>query len=215
MERYFSFRNLISVGMIKVLYVLGMIGIILGAIVVIAPLSQFVDIGVPGLLLLVLVVIIIQLLWRLVCEQWIVLFRIHESLEHLELMAQDWSARESWQPASGSPQPGPAPASTISAGGPVPALLRVISGPDAGRTFTLNRDNITIGRDAQNDVVLADPMVSGLHCRLRYGQGAWYIQDAGSTNGTIVNGERITARRLVQGDRLELGDSTLMFELIT
>lgn len=219
MDRYFNFRTLISVTIIKILYVLGVLGILIGAVIGLRETARFLPLGILEILMVFLLIIIAELLWRLICEQWIVLFRIHESVESIEWTMREVGARQALGPAvppSGPEYPVPRTGPQPAAAGEIPmARLRVISGPQAGQSFTLGRDNITIGRDTNNDITLNDPMVSSVHCRLRYGQGSWFVQDAGSTNGTIVNGERVTARRLVSGDRLELGDTELIFEVLT
>lgn len=90
--------------------------------------------------------------------------------------------------------------------------LTILSGPLQGMTVPLAKDNIAIGRGRGNDLSIPDGQVSRLHCRLRYGQGAWYIQDQGSTNGTYVNGRRVTATRLQNGDRIRVGKTDILFE---
>ena len=62
-----------------------------------------------------------------------------------------------------------------------------------------------IGTDLDNDLVLDDPFVSAFHCRLRFADGAWWVRDLGSTNGTSVNGLRVEETRLPEDARLELG----------
>ncbi len=67
---------------------------------------------------------------------------------------------------------------------------------------------ITIGRTAGNDLMLADAGVSSRHAQLQWTGGALHLTDLDSTNGSFVNGEKLTphvARRLKVGDRLRLG----------
>ncbi|MBT1172670.1 FHA domain-containing protein [Bifidobacterium sp. MA2] len=75
-----------------------------------------------------------------------------------------------------------------------PSLLVIIDGPLAGSSVPLTGDAITIGRAASNTVVLDDEFASSHHARLypdpRSGQ--WAIEDLNSTNGTVVNGQRLT-----------------------
>ena len=86
----------------------------------------------------------------------------------------------------------------------------VTSGDQAGAAVTLEHD-LTIGRDARRATfVLADPAVSGLHARIERNGGLPVLVDAGSTNGTYVNDERVTRRVLRPGDRVTLGDSQLI-----
>lgn len=217
MGRYFDFRDLISVRVFKVLYILGAIGVIIGAIVFLSLGSEWGQLGLPEIVALFFAVVMVELLWRLICEGAIVVFRIHESLERIEQIATDMALRPAPSPAFPSPEVGLTPPGAPHvplAEGVLPARLRVVSGARTGQIFPLGRDNLSMGRNDTNDIVLDDPMVSGVHCRLRYGQGAWYVQDAGSSNGTFVNGERVAARRLVDGDRLELGGTQLVFEVL-
>jgi hypothetical protein len=56
-------------------------------------------------------------------------------------------------------------------------------------------DMITVGRAANNDIVLADPTISKIHCYFRQGsKGEWILTDLGSRNGTLVNGRRLTPK---------------------
>ncbi|MCX6997564.1 MAG: FHA domain-containing protein [Kiritimatiellaeota bacterium] len=71
---------------------------------------------------------------------------------------------------------------------------------------------ITIGRGHENDVVLPDEKVSRIHCGLRWWDGAYYLKDLQSHNGTWVNEERIDVVRLLAGDHLRVGGTVLTFE---
>jgi predicted component of type VI protein secretion system len=76
------------------------------------------------------------------------------------------------------------------------------------------KPNTSLGAEADNDLVLNDPLVSGRHARLRWDGVGWWLEDLGTTNGTLVNGQRITARtpqKISAGARLQLGD--MVFEL--
>ena len=66
-------------------------------------------------------------------------------------------------------------------------------------------DKATLGRRSTNSVVISDNAVSGEHCRLTYSDGKVIIEDMGSTNGTILNGEKITVSEIKNGDVLILG----------
>ena len=63
---------------------------------------------------------------------------------------------------------------------------------------------VTIGKNSQNSLVFASPLVSRYHAVLYYKAGKWYISDRGSSNGTYVNGERIREKELHLGDTLYL-----------
>ncbi len=66
-------------------------------------------------------------------------------------------------------------------------------------------DKATLGRRSTNSVVISDNAVSGEHCRLTYSDGKVLVEDMGSTNGTILNGEKITVSEIKNGDVLILG----------
>ena len=67
---------------------------------------------------------------------------------------------------------------------------------------------LRIGREPDNDIVLSDPSVSSHHAELRNVAGGYRIVDLGSTNGTFVNEQRVTAALLSEGDIVGFGDST-------
>ncbi len=92
--------------------------------------------------------------------------------------------------------------------------LIVRRGPQPNQIYELNKGIITLGRDITNDIVINDPEVSRHHCRLTQGGGGFTIEDLGSTNGTFINGQRLTgARPLSHGDMVGLGETvTLAYE---
>lgn len=93
--------------------------------------------------------------------------------------------------------------------------LIVRRGPQPNQSYDLNKDIVTLGRDITNDIVINDPEVSRHHLRLTRGAGGFTVEDLGSTNGTFVNGQRLTgARPLRPGDMIGLGETvTLAYEM--
>jgi hypothetical protein len=111
------------------------------------------------------------------------------------------------------PQPGALPEHTLVH--PLPpvvppgAVLRVLPPAGPGRDIALDGRPLVIGRAADADVVVADPLVSRRHARLSPRSGRLVLADLGSTNGTLVNGQAITEAVVAPGDRLQLGSTRL------
>jgi hypothetical protein len=93
------------------------------------------------------------------------------------------------------------------------ARLRVI--PADGEEYPCDFDgsSLTIGRAADNDLVVADGRVSRHHARITGRRGTLVYTDLGSTNGSRVNGAPVGELVLGAGDRIELGDTTLIVEV--
>ena len=73
------------------------------------------------------------------------------------------------------------------------------------KEWPLSRTEMTIGRDASNDIVLPDRQVSRLHARVYRVGAAFYIEDCQSKNGTYVNGKPVTEPyRLQDGDEIQI-----------
>jgi hypothetical protein len=100
-------------------------------------------------------------------------------------------------------------------GPPAAPRLRVLAGPagTAGREFLLDRPELTIGRRADQDIVLDDPSVSRTHARLYVSSTDAALEDAGSTNGTAVNGRRLGSGRVPvrDSDRIQIGNVLLQY----
>lgn len=98
---------------------------------------------------------------------------------------------------------------------PRPPRARVsISKGGTGGPFDLGPREYRIGRSSGSDIVLADPSVSGQHAKLSPRGDSFVLEDLGSTNGTTVNGQAVTAPRpLRSGDVLGIGDAVLRYEL--
>ncbi|MCX7636139.1 MAG: FHA domain-containing protein, partial [Syntrophales bacterium] len=90
-------------------------------------------------------------------------------------------------------------------------FLEITSGPHAGRSFPLLEREITIGRGPENDIVIADDMVSLRHAKITLRPEAIIIDDLDSTNGTIINGIRVDSHILQTGDRILLGSTEMVF----
>lgn len=90
--------------------------------------------------------------------------------------------------------------------------LTVTSAELNGQQILLPQAGGTIGRTEDNDIVLAHASVSRRHARVFREKDRWVIEDAGSSNGLTVNGERCDRTVLKAGDVLQLGKVTLRFD---
>ena len=94
------------------------------------------------------------------------------------------------------------------------ARVLVIGGPLAGESFILPFGRHQVGRGRANDLVLGDPSVSRHHLDLLVGPTI-ELEDAGSTNGTVVNGETMRGRLVIEaGTTVEAGDTVFRVEAI-
>ena len=82
------------------------------------------------------------------------------------------------------------------------------------RTHDFDGTALTIGRASDNDLVLSDGRVSRHHARLTGRRGTLVYTDLGSTNGSRVNGVNVTELVLGEGDRLEIGDTVIVVEVV-
>jgi FHA domain-containing protein len=103
--------------------------------------------------------------------------------------------------------------------GPHTALLQMSTDHDAElvvmgskrRPYPLAKDALSIGRLDSCDIVLSDTGVSRKHAEVRREGDEWVVVDLNSTNGTIVNGQTVRRHRLAEGDRIEVGETTIEY----
>jgi uncharacterized RDD family membrane protein YckC len=91
------------------------------------------------------------------------------------------------------------------------AKLIVNPTSSARREISLARSLISIGRDPSNDVVLPDAMVSRRHAVIEFRGSQYFLRDCNSSNGSLVNGDRVSERNLRDGDLVAIGTARMLF----
>ncbi|MDY5717625.1 MAG: FhaA domain-containing protein [Selenomonas sp.] len=92
--------------------------------------------------------------------------------------------------------------------------LTVVEGPDKDSYLEFGEKKIYIGRLDKNEVILTDTNASRMHAWIAYEQHRHVLYDAQSTNGTYVNDKRIESYYLKPGDKINIGASVLVYEVI-
>jgi hypothetical protein len=91
--------------------------------------------------------------------------------------------------------------------------LKLLTGPRRGEEVPLDTERaLTVGREASCALSLDDAKVSRRHCVLAWDGAAWVLRDEGSANGTWVDGEKVTSRRMRHGETVTVGDTA--FEVV-
>lgn len=91
------------------------------------------------------------------------------------------------------------------------ATLFVMQGRDQGKRFEIRELAQSLGRDTGNRIQLNDSESSRRHAEVRKDEQGYLLVDLASSNGTFVNGEQISERRLANGDRVQIGRTLLLF----
>jgi hypothetical protein len=93
----------------------------------------------------------------------------------------------------------------------LPHHLVIVAGPDRGRELTLPAEGARMGRSEGNDLRLNDPSLSRFHCRFFFNSaGALHLADLASTNDTLVDGRAVQDTELHAGQRVVIGETTLL-----
>lgn len=86
-------------------------------------------------------------------------------------------------------------------------------------SYKLKGETMTIGRLAENDIQLDDPAISGVHARMIIKSSEYldsikeiYLEDMNSTNGTLVNNEKVKNQLLKHGDIIQIGKHEFLFD---
>lgn len=73
-------------------------------------------------------------------------------------------------------------------------------------------NDVTIGRGAQNDIILKDPYISKSHAKIIIDENEYFLEDLNSVNGTLINDEKVfDVVKLKDGDRIKLGQIEFLF----
>ncbi len=92
---------------------------------------------------------------------------------------------------------------------PPGAVVLVKSGFYEGLEVCVDRDWLVIGRGRSADLILAEPTISRAHAAVGYDAEGFFVQDLGSTNGTMVNGAKVQRTGLKNGDQIQMGKLAL------
>lgn len=119
--------------------------------------------------------------------------------------------------ASYQHSPSCAPQPTVAQPAMAPATgaleLTAVAGPHTGLRFQFGAGSIKIGREADCAILLAgDTTVSRRHAEIGWDGRAWWIRDLGSTNGTYINGARVSQQMFGLGDQIGVGQTVLRVE---
>ena len=127
------------------------------------------------------------------------------------------------KPAPAGPPPAPAAAARLNdtmhgtpaaaaPPGPLASIL-VRSGTKKGQRIQIRVPVVNIGRAEYNDIVLPEESVSTQHAKLQRRDGVWILMDLGSTNGTFVDGEKVSGETpIAPGSTVRFGDASVVFE---
>jgi pSer/pThr/pTyr-binding forkhead associated (FHA) protein len=86
--------------------------------------------------------------------------------------------------------------------------------PDGSdRVLEIGNKPLIIGRLPESDIMVRDSFVSRVHCGIGFSGDRYTIKDLGSTNGTYRNGGRVFESFLSPGDKIQVGNTTLIFEI--
>ena len=91
------------------------------------------------------------------------------------------------------------------------SMLVIKKGPDAGMSFTIDREVIGIGRHPESDIFLDDITVSRRHAEIHRSEDSFTLVDTSSLNGTYLNRERIDKANIQNGDEIQIGKFRLLF----
>ena len=90
------------------------------------------------------------------------------------------------------------------------AYLIVLAGSSVGEMYKITAEKTIIGRGQQADIQVIDEGISRRHAEIAHEEGHIVIRDLGSTNGTYCNGDRVATHQLSDGDKIQVGSTTIL-----
>jgi len=106
--------------------------------------------------------------------------------------------------------PGPVPSAPSPSAG---SWLVVVTGKANVGAADLSRGPVTIGRHPSNTLAVQDALVSGQHAQVSLEDRSWVLTDVGSRNGTFLNGVCVQRQALRPGDRIQVGETVIVFKV--
>lgn len=91
-------------------------------------------------------------------------------------------------------------------------ILELVAGPNKGRVIELSSERISLGRAAENEIVLSGEGISRQHAIMTLVDGQWIIRDNESKNGILVNAEKVPEAYLKNGDLVQIGHFVFRFQ---
>lgn len=153
--------------------------------------------------LTIIKVLFLALLWLFILSAVSVIRR--------DLFGKTVPAQDQPQPRQLESPPPPAKRSRRTRG--EPRVFTITQGSQAGQSAELAAGTVMIGRGADCQLILDDDYVSTRHARVVSGDDGYYVEDLGSTNGTYVNGQRITAPTSIGlQDTVRIGKTVLKLQ---
>ncbi len=95
----------------------------------------------------------------------------------------------------------------------IPALI-AITGEFVGNIYPLQHDKTTIGRSNENSLIIPSPGVSSSHAYIRKTPDGLKLMNLLSSNGTYVNGEKVSEKKIWRGDRIAFADAEFIFAFV-
>src|SRR5437868_171637 len=90
------------------------------------------------------------------------------------------------------------------------AYLIVLAGASVGEMYKIAKESTVIGRGNQADIHVVDDGISRRHAEIVHDKKGIFVKDLGSTNGTFCNGERVGEYQLKDGDKIQVGSTTIL-----